>query len=450
MKRRFVGIVTVLILMMTISVPSFADTENNDNDVINVPEAVALVEIENVDCKLINEIGDLCVKISFASSGETIAEIPVVRVEETDEDMLALWLGYEPKQKILDSVKQQMENFQKDFHLDSWASLKGEWEIYGDDDEFEDRLSEMESELNKIFSNYTVELTGLPEKDGHEFKTEAGAMILTSELTNEFLQMFKELVGEALKLTKEELAQIDSFSSMLDIIEVKLIDMDLLDEGKDILSLVEELSETKFTEEEKTQFYDEIAQLDEILAYMKSEEYTGTVIAGVYVTCGCPIKIDYLIVHQYFKKSGDKVKLVGTETYGPAAEGLYLGFTGDTVKAADYINCEYKGETYKYIGSYDSVLEFYDQSEVDEFYNDEKYWAEYAMDEFVINDEFDPDGLVLRYELNEKTASEAAVNNNGDSPQTGDDTMLLPYFIIMILSALGMVITVASRRKNVR
>ena len=171
MKRKFAAIFTALILTLSISVPSFADTADENANAAEIPEAVALVVAETPDCKLINEMNDLSVKISFKDSGRIIAEIPVVKVEEAEEDMLALWLGYEPKEKILEEIKTEMASFQTDFHLGSWQELKKMFES-ADEKELESYLQEIEGALNKIFDNYTIELAGLPAGEGHKFKTE--------------------------------------------------------------------------------------------------------------------------------------------------------------------------------------------------------------------------------------------------------------------------------------
>lgn len=87
MKRRVTILFLSLMMVLSISVPSFAATDENSGSKVKVPEAIALVTVENIDCILLNEIGDkLNVKISF-KNGDSIAEIPVIRVKEG-------WRGY--------------------------------------------------------------------------------------------------------------------------------------------------------------------------------------------------------------------------------------------------------------------------------------------------------------------------------------------------------------------
>lgn len=436
MKRRVTILFLSLMMVLSISVPSFAATDENSGSKVKVPEAVALVTVENIDCILLNEIGDkLNVKISF-KNGDSIAEIPVIRVKEAGEDMVALWLGEKPDREITDAVKNSMKTLQTEFHLGSYKELKAIFES-ANEKEIEKYIEDLAKELENIFSNYEVELIGLPERDGHEFKTESGTIIMTNELVNEFIGIFKDMIGDAFGWSAVELEQIDSLSSLIKKFESELIKEGIMKEGQDLISFAEEIMEMKFTEEEKAQIKDEINKIDETLSYMKSEDYSGTVITGVYVTCGCPFKVEYEIVHQYFKEVNGKMKLMGTVNYGPND-----GFSGDTVKASDYIRCRYKGETYKYIGSYDSYLEM-EPEEVAEYYNDKEWWEEDALDEYVLDedDPYAPSGLLLRYEIRASLTS---------SPETGDNSSMLPYIITLVLSIAAMAATIGFRRGSRR
>lgn len=444
MRKRFLSIMIALLILLSLAVPAFADTQNSSDAASGVPEAVALVEVDNPDCGLIDKIGELNVKIVLKSDGSEVAKIPVTRVEQTEDDTIALWLGYQPE-KIDAEIKAKMKDFQKDFHLESWAELKAMIES-SDGDELDKYLSDMENTLNDIFANYTVELTGLPEADDHEFKTESGAMLLTSDIVKSLLKLAKDIIAEALELTPEQADSINSFAEMLSAVEQELRSEGILEDGDDIFSLIEELTEIKLMAEEKAQFNESIAKLDETLAYMKSEAYTGTVIAGVYVTCGCPVHMEYEIIHQYFKSSNGTVKLVGTEMYGPE-DGYYEGWSGDLIKASDYIRREYKGETYEYIGSYASEAALYDQEDVDELYDDESWWSESELSELVLDENSEnSDGLVLRYEI--KSDAGNAAPTDKDSPDTGDHTFMLLYAVIMVISALGAIVVIISNKRQ--
>ena len=273
MKRRVTVLFLSLMMALSISVSSFAATDGDPGSKVKVPEAVALVTVENIDCILLNEIGDeLNVKISF-KNGDSIAEIPVIRVKEAGEDMVALWLGEKPDREITDAVKNSMKTLQTEFHLGSYKELKAIFES-ADEKEIEKYIEDLAKELENIFSNYEVELIGLPERDGHEFKTESGTMIMTNELVNEFIGIFKDMIGDAFGWSAAELEQINSLSSLIKKFESELIKAGIMKKGQDLISFAEEIMEMKFTEEEKAQIKDELDKIDATLSYMKSEDYS--------------------------------------------------------------------------------------------------------------------------------------------------------------------------------
>lgn len=441
--RKTICILVMMMLISCFTVTSFAATQE-DGEVPKVPDAVALVTVDNVNCKVINDIKDLSVLIKFKDSGKVIANIPVVRVEDYGDDSVALWLGYEPTEAILDDIKDEMSEIQKDLHIPSWKELMKLIQN-SSEDELDAYLETLEKTLENISGSYTVELTGLPEAADHEYKYEADVMILNSKLVNEILTFCKEIIGELFGMTDAELAKITSFSGMIDAIEQEFVEMGFLKEGQDLLSWIEESGAVNFTAEDKAEIENALAEIDSILAYMKSEAYKGTVIAGVDVKCGCPYLMEYEIVHQYFKVTNGKATLVGTvregDYKGSESPKVYKEWEGFEVKASDYKNCEYKGNTYHYIGSYDSLNECFDDMDVQDFYDDKQYFDRYeAVTEYTLDhDKDDVDGLLLCYEI---------VDNTESSPSTGDDSDMGIYFAIMALAVAVMASSVFIRRKT--
>lgn len=442
--RKTICILVMIMLLSCFTVTAFATTQE-DGNVPEVPDAIALVTVDNVNCKVINDIKDLSVLIKFKDSGKVIANVPVVRVEDYGDDSVALWLGYEPTEAILDDIKDEMSEIQKDLHIPSWKELAKLIQT-SSEDELDAYLETLEKTLETITGSYTVELTGLPEVADHEYKYEADVMILNSKLVNEILTFCKEILGELLGMTDAELAKITSFSGMLDAIEQDLVKMGVLKEGEDLLSWLEESGVVEFTAQDKAKIEDALAEIDSILAYMKSEAYKGTVIAGVEVKCGCPYLMEYEIVHQYFKVTNGNVTLVGTVREGDyqSSEGItkvYREWEGFQVKASDYKNCEYKGKTYHYIGSYDAYNECFDDMDAQDFYDERQYYDRYeAVTEYTLNlDKNDFAGLLLCYEI---------VDNTESSPSTGDDSDMSIYFAIMALAVAVMASSVFIRRKT--
>lgn len=443
MRKCISVLLAVMMLISCLTVTAFADTDQ-ETKVPDVPDAVALVTVDNVNCKVINDIKDLSVVIKFKDDGRVIANIPVVKVENAADDTVALWLGYEPTEAILDEIKDEMSEIQKDFHFPSWNELM-DLIMNSTEKELEAYMENLENVLGKILGSYTVELTGLPEAADHEYKYEADVMILNSKLVNEMLTFCKELIGQMFEMTDAEIAEITTFSGWVDALEKEMVEQGVLEPGEDFLDMLEDSGAVEFTAEERAEVEAAIAEIDNILAYMKSEAYKGTVIAGVSVTCGCPHLVTYEVIHQYFKVTNGKAKLVGTVYEGDKKDSFgdkyYEGWEGTTVKASDYINCDYKGNTYEYVGSYDSINVFY-ESWAQDFYDERDYYDRYeVVDEYTLayNDVYAPEGILLCYEI---------VDNTETSPSTGDDSNMGIYVGIMALAVAAMAAAVLVRRRK--
>lgn len=437
MKRTFVGIITAMMMVLSFTAVSYAATDDSAQSTTKVPKAVALVSVDNPECLLYDQIGkNLKVKISIDDGKTVIAEIPVIKVEEEDDDVLALWLGYDPGEPFTDDIIAKLTEIQKDLEKDLGKTVSLDDMTDADLEQLLKYMEEVEKVLEKIFSNYTVTLEGLPEdSDTHKFEIEAETLYLSNSMANELIDFIKEVIGELFELTQEQINSITKFSDVVTLLGTEFRAVEILEEGETLLDLLVDNP----TDADRAEYKETLEQLDGMVDYMKTEDYKGTVITNVTVTCGCPKSIEYDIVHQYFKVKGDKVTLVGTEMYGPE-DGSYIGKSGDTVSAKDFIKCDYNGETYNYIGSYDSIVEFCGQDEVDDFYLDNDYWAEDEMDSFVLSDDWESaTGMVLRYELVEESAA-SAVN-------TGDDTTLLPYIILMSGAVVAMSAVLFTRRK---
>ncbi len=371
MKRRIVSILmTVMLIFGSMVVPAFADTTEGTSLKDQVPEAVVLVQVNNAECKMIEKMTDLTVVISL-KDGRKVAEVPVEKVQAEDGDTVALWLGYS-FDEIDAQIKADLAEFQKDFHLGSWEELLGGLLTE------EGSISNMEKEFKKICDNYVIDITGVPEDTDHKFTIETDTLLITSTLVKETLQLGKELIGELLGLSKKELDSIDSVQDMISVVEDLLVKEEVLKPGQTIFDLLVELTDGEFTQEDIAEIQALIVEVDELLAYLKSEEYTGTVFAGVYMECDCPVTVTYDIYHQYFKEIDGKMILAGTKSYG-SEDGManfpgmepedifdyeyerygYKGISGDVIKASDYIQTEFNGETYEYVGSYDDYTLLY-------------------------------------------------------------------------------------------
>lgn len=446
MKKCFVSIVTALMMFISFTAISYGETGESNNSGTLVPKAIAVVTVDNPECILYDQIGkNLNVTVSIDNGETVIADIPVVKVEEgDDEDEMELWLGQDISKPFTDDIIAKLTEIQKDIESDIGIDISLDDMTEEEFEKLMEYMDDAEKILEKIFSSYTVTLTGLPaDSETHKFEIEAQTLYLSNSMANKLIAFVKEAIGELFELTQDEMNSITKFSDLVTVLEKELKESGLLGENNDIVDV---LYDGKATDAEREEFQQTLQKLDDMVAFVKTEEYKGTVITNVTVTCGCPKSIYYEVIHQYFKVKGNEVSLVGTEMYGPNA-GEYKGMTGETVSAKDFIHCDYSGETYKYVGSYDSYVVLLDQEEIDDFYFDDGYWNEAKLDSFVLSDDESvdvPDGLVLRYEFVEEDTAAAA-----DAVHTGDDMEILPFVILLAGSVIAMSAVIFARRKKI-
>lgn len=455
MKKRILCVLMIVMLLCSsMAVTSFAETEEPP---VDMPEAVVLVQVNNVECKMVEKMTDLTVDIKL-KDGRDVISVPVERVEAEGYDTVALWLGYS-FDEIDAAIKADMAEFQKDYHLGTYDEFMENLinTMFGVDD--------MTKDLVAIFDKYEIVINGIPEDSDHEFSIETNTFLITSTIVTELFDIAKGFVGELFELSKAETAKINNFSDIIEKLNDFLREYELLENGQDFYDLVIELSEGEdITKEE---LISAVEKMDEVLDYLRSEDYTGTVFAGIYLDCDCPFTVDFCIYHQYFKEVDGKMTLAGTANYGPIdlseTEGdewfdydfekyIYEGLSGDVIKASDYIHTEFNGETYEYVGSYEDwtylypdedwyFTDNYDFDTLDELYACEDWWTEYKVDEFTLGDEDieAPTGLVLRYQLME--TPDPVV-------ETGDDSDMTPFYVVMMLALAVMAAAVVTRRRQ--
>lgn len=463
MKRKILSVLMIVMLLCSnMTITTFAETTEDKPLKEQIPEAVVLVQVNNAECKMIEKMTDLTVDIKL-KDGRDVINVPVERVEEEGEDLVALWLGYS-FDEIDAQIKADMAEFQKNYHLGNAEDfmMNALSLMLGIDDMSKDLLS--------IFENYEIVINGIPEDADHEFEIETNTMLITSTIVSELFDIAAELVGTLLELSKEEIAKINSFSDIIALLNDMLVEYELIEKGQDIYDFVLDTAETN--EITKAELVTAVAEMDAVLDYLRSEEYTGTVFAGVYMDCECPYTVSYRVYHQYFKEIDGRMVLAGTENFGPEklSEELeddelyfmnawYEGMSGDLIKATDYIHTEFNGETYTYKGSYGEFSIIYPEEldplymttnhtfdSLDELYACDEWWKEDKCDEFVLGTEepmenslFVPTGLVLRYELLEESDI---------TPETGDDSNMTPFYLIMMLAVAVMAMAVVTRRKQ--
>lgn len=435
LKRVLAGITSALLMITAIPVTAFA--EETASLAEQVPDVTANVLLFNTEClELPNLEDDLSMVISRKTDGSVIAEIPLTTVVDEDgEETTGYWQGI-----AMDALTDEV--------MDELIALQGELEMddistYNSVEEADDVLEDIEEEVSDILDGFNVTLSGAPE--GH-YEVETIASVMTSEIMEYVIELLKEVFAYEMQSENPDYVVPESFSQLIkDYLEYAEISLDELAEELGMEALLDDTT---------------WAEVDEAVEFLCSDEFKGMLVVNAYLDCDCPETISYEVVHEYYKVVDGKKTLVGTASYGPLGseydDGYYYeGKTGDLIKAEDYINCEFGGKTYKYVGSYE-------------------YFDEYELSEFTLSGGWDdPYGLILRYELEEDADDNSGVNTGSDknnqttdtdnksgnsdvkvnatnakAAQTGDHSHLGRYIVLLVAAVAVVVVLVIKKRKK--
>lgn len=386
MKRKICAIfLTAIMLMTVVTQAAFADITD---DLKNGPNTIAMITVENADCVELENIKDLEVRLSKPSAGINIT-IPVQNVE-MDGEVMNIWLGA-GKERVTDAVMKQLADIQGDINLGGYS------------EEPEDLIED----LGYVLEGFDVEIVGLPED---HYTYSASAFVLTNEIFKEMVDMVKELIGS-------EYGEFTTFKELIEAF-MKEMGMSLDDFEPDLRESIQKL----------------IDSIDPAIAYLTSEEFSGLLIFGADLSCLCPEIWRYQIQQRYYEYIDGKLTLIGTVNlgeYDSFNQDKYLeGELGQLIRGKDFIDTEYKGRTYKYIGSYD-YFSIYGGA-----------WKDDELESFRLGEDFSM-GLVLRYVIGEKPAPAKE-----KSPDTGDESQLAMYIILLVgaVTAAG-AMTVCAKKK---
>lgn len=407
-KRMLAGLLVLAMVLSQATASAFAGVLD---EIKNGENAMAVVMVENPDCEKLPEIGDLTVRISSAAAGIDIS-VPVQKVSE-EEDYLCMWLGV-PEEKIGDEMMKRL------------AEIQGEIDLQ--------EIGETLEDVDQLLSRFQVEVQGLPE--GH-YVSEGGALVITNEIYKQAIDIIRQAL-------QEEGMEFGSFSQL---IEQVLSELGMtLDDLFDLSDLTDEdwaeLEKAGITKEYLELMKDLIVNIDQVIDYLCSDEFTGMLIAGINLTCSCPESEEYQIEHRYYERVDGKLKLVGTVHEGVYDEvfGDYwlTGKSGDVIKASDFMKPVYEGRTYTFMGSYDDFALF-------------DGWKGNELDSFVLGQDMTT-GLVLRYVI-DLGGSAAGGNEDGaggsgePAPKTGDDAPL-GLSLLLLAAAAGTALAVRKQKQH--
>lgn len=376
MKRKICAILLSMTLMMTaFTQVGFADLVD---DIKKGPNTIAMVTVENPDCVELVNVKDLEVRLSKPSAGINIT-IPVQNIE-IEGEVMNVWLGT-GKERITDAVMKQL------------ADIQGKIDLGG----YEETPEDIVEDIGDVLEGFDVDILGLP---ADHYTYGASAFVLTNDIFKQIVELFKEMIDE----------YYGEFTTFKELIESLMKDLDISMEDLD--------------PETKAIFQEIIANIDPLLAYLTSEDFSGLLICGATLVCACPDIEEYQIQHRYYERIDGKLKLVGIVRegeYDEWYEDYYIkGTYGSKISAKDFLKTDYNGVSYEFIGSYDT----------DVIYDDWK-WSKYKISTFTLGTDW-TDGLILRYVIDKGTTI-----SGEKSPDTGDHAPIGIYIALLVTAILA-------------
>lgn len=387
-KKRFLIIVMIIAMFTAIIAPTASAKSIDINDIQNMPNAICFAMF-NPYCRYMNELKDVSVKITKAGTDVNIV-IPIkpMKIDDTmigeffgdeeapDSAELTFWVSDETAQ-LSEAVMEQLKEIQGKVDLGTYGSEK------------------TIRAIEKALGNFKLELIG----DGTEHYTvedDGGAIILTNDIFQQIVSIIKEAYGY------ETDKEFESFASLI----------------KEIMA-DSEIDINKLSAEEKAAIEDLINNIDPIVEYLQSNDFRGVFVGGVYADCDC-FDIEYTVQNRYYKNVNGKLELVGTEYVMNGNEKLFVAYNGDMLDFNQYINTSYKGQTYKYVGCYDSWCVGSDYNEYigkfTKFSDIDDYKLEQTKFELAEDTEYGfSEGVILCYVVDGQTQ---ATPNTGDGIYT--------------------------------
>lgn len=388
------------------SIPATAQAGVLD-DIKEMPNTYATVDLENWDCEKMDELiaaEDLRVVVDAEVLDEPIS-IPV-KAEMIEGEFSGLWYG-EGTERLEDELMEKLAELQGDIDLE----LEEGFDESGDFTQFslvEPRnekatfsIRDAKNILDNVkatYGSFTVTLEG---ELGEHYGETAEVFIITADIVKELMEyiydVFEEILGK----------EINSFSGIIE-------EMDRVMQEEFGMSLDDMLEAMELPAEELAMIRDAMENIDAIVDYFQSEEFSGILMSDVVLTCDCPVKESYYITHQYFERTENGLKFID-EVYDDGEDGWGLiGNAGDIIDANDFINEEYMGETYNYEGSYSEEywyeVDYENLKSLDEI-------EQYRMDTIMLGDEYSE--LILVYVKDVETSGTVDVGDTDDT--TGED-----------------------------
>lgn len=435
------GLSVLLAVMMAITVlPGFAFAETTDGAGADgerpvIPNFLGNVSVENVYCKEIGSLVDLNLEIQVTSTTDPAKSfaVPLAYDDMLEMYYVETYLDQATVPVIIDEILANQEAAMNDLGLDDETLDNMTDEEYENLD-FEALGAEF---LARTFAGYTVTVNGLGE-DSH-FRAELfdGGVSTGADQIVAF-ELIVALLGPEDGFAEGE--EPTTIMALMDYVAKVSTD------GQYETYL--ELLQDQYAEEEVAIMIAEVEAADELLAMARNGEYPNQLAISMTLLCDCPVMVDYEVLHQYLVEVDGKLVEVDLldECEIIGSDDFYLqGELGQVVRSEDYVRTvyegmveEYAGKTFTYVGSYDSMSDWYDLN-VD--------ISGDALEEYTLSEDYDYDGFVLRYVLVEETEDEQdknlgaeidadkdkdeVITGGEDAPLTGDHTPVVTYTMLL-------------------
>lgn len=397
-----------------------------------IPNAVVMMDLDNIDCEKIDTLKDMSLVIKNDYNGEVVEVATIEEVEVIEDEYAVMVLG-QSLDEINDEVLGKLEVIQEELNDilteenvgDVYDSLLEDMELELDEDAITEKLEE-------LLGSYKIEIQG---EDVHYTVEDASGMLITSELIQEVMDMIKTLISELFEI---DMSGVTSIADAIDVLlpALEMTEAELIEE---INSLFE--GELTLTQEDLDKY---VAEIDELLSYLLSEEYNGTVYATGILKCQCPKFEEYYVDHYYYKEVKGQMQWVGYQT------DTYKGESGEIVKAADLEQKPvYEGKTYTFVKSTDYFDDTVPMTEC-KVGEDLGFIFVYELkapvdDTNLENDKENLEDTDLENDKETDIEDEKEIDETPQSPDTGDEMNLAAYIIAMIVAMGAMAV---ARRRN--
>ncbi len=432
LKKSFAAVLAVLMVVTALPGFAFAETaEGGTGEPKDIPNFLGTVMIDNYDCREIDSLANLNLEIQVTSKNnpQNYFSVPLAYDAERNEYYVEEYLDQAAASVMIDEILAAQDAAEKELGIDDESIENMTEEEY----ESLDFIALGEALLEKTFSGYTITVNGLGEDSHFRAELFSGGV----ETGADQIAVFELLVG--LLGPEEGFAEGEEPETMMELMDYAI---KVSEKGK--YATYAEWVQAEYSAEEAAVMIAEIEAADQLLAAARNGEYPNVLTISMELLCDCPPLVDFEIYHQYLvEKDGKLIEIDTIDEYDFLGEFEWLeGDAGQTIYSEDFIRTvyegkvkEYAGKKFEYVGSYDPWCDWH---------NLEADLSGDELEEYVLSEDYDYDGFVLRYVLKEDAGTAGAQDTDSDmdkdliatgaeaAPLTGDDAPFAGYAVLLM------------------